>query len=714
MIKPDFGYSPSKKKTNQTELTSSTTSTSGGTPSRTGQHADAANIRKAAPSLTEAVIAQQQERAAAQSAQHGPKATFRTVGTNSRPASMSEAKRLGHTAQLDPLSGLRLKIRITSCEDTTRMTRDVCNIPIRDNDDIKARTEQRTKAGLLPSSSAAGILRHSIDPKEGSGSDPTPAHWMIVGVIGAKSKPKMTAKKVRYSHFLLSDLRSAALNVFLFRDVMEKHYEGLRLGDVVAVMNPKVLNQAERAGTLGVEVEHPDCLLVIGTSADFGLCEVVKLNGDNCNRPIDKRASSYCSYHIMMVANKSRNQRGSLIAGTSSIYDLDKSVARPFKPPGPYKAGGGLQRASSSGIQGAGKGPQETTYLFEDGGVGSSRMADPEKPKKAVNQADDELSTFLMNQNNPGGHYLRQAKESREVARAKDVPSPKTPTKNTELFPAEMVRRMGYDPVTGQFVPGSPKRMKEDPEARERSLRLLAERVRSPPSSPLSSLSPTGHRHTMVVKGMTRVIAQPKSKTAHAPWKAGQEVAGDVFFRDSGAAIPGNGTPSAGAKKWVDLDGSSDSDPELDGDGNPFLSLSQQRSKNLLEARGSGKGVSGGRPITPSSAGSTSASSGPPLPRMDHRQLVSGMSGRALIPASSSSASKTMLLQRTEARAVNLSASAVPSDAQPSSSTAAPKASNVNAASSDASNSSSRGDNGGSSADAGKMAKKYVDLSDSE
>ncbi|KAG0367916.1 minichromosome maintenance- protein [Mortierella sp. AD032] len=718
LINPEISHSPSKRKTIQFGLPSSTASTSRRLPNRTGQHAKVANSKEAALSLTDTVIAQQQERATAQAAQRGPKATFRTVGSASRPASIQEARKLGHTFQLDPLSGVRLKTRITSCEDTARMTRDICNIPIKDNDDIKARAEQRTKAGLLPSSSAAGMLRSSIDSNQGSSSsDSTPALWMIAGVIGAKSKPKMTAKKVRYCHFQLSDLRSAAINVFLFRDVLERHYDGLRLGDVVAVMNPKVLNQAERAGTLGVEVEHPDCLLVIGTSTDFGLCEVVKLNGDNCNRPIDKRASSYCSYHIMMVANKGRNQRGSLIAGTSSIYDLDKFADRPFKPPGPHKAGG-LQRTASSGVlQGVSKGPQETTYLFDDGGVGTSLMADPQKPKKAINQTDDELSAFLMNQNNPGGHYLRQAKESRDVSWAKDVPSPKTPTKNSELFPAEMVRRMGYDPVTGQFVPGSPKRMSEDPEARERSLRLLAERVRSPPSSPLSSLSPTGHRHTMVVKGMTRVIAQPKSKAAQAPGKAttaGKEVAGDVFFRDSVTATPGIGSPSTGTKRWVDLDGSSESDPELDGDGKPFLSLSQQRSKNLLEAKGGGstgdKGVSNGRPVIPSSARSTSSSTGPSLPRTDFKAFMGGMPGRAQVPASSSSASKTMLMQRTEAKAVKPLANAVPSDAQPPSIATAPRMSNGNtvASSNSSSNTSSNSTN------AGKAAKKYVDLSDSD
>lgn len=126
------------------------------------------------------------------------------------------------------------------------MTRDIRNIPIKDHDGIRARAEQRTKAGLLPSSSAAGVLRPKNDTKQGSGpSESTPNHWMVAGVVGAKSKPKMTAKKVQYCHFQLSDLRSAMINVFLFRDVMERHYEGLRIGDVVAIMNPKVLSQAE-------------------------------------------------------------------------------------------------------------------------------------------------------------------------------------------------------------------------------------------------------------------------------------------------------------------------------------------------------------------------------------------------------------------------------------------------------------------------------------
>lgn len=109
MITHDFGLSSNKRKVNQPDFTSSTASTSGEPTGRTNQRADMASLRSTTSSLTEAVIAKQQERLAAQAAQHGPKATFRTVGTDSLPASTREATRLGHTAGLDPLSGVRLR-----------------------------------------------------------------------------------------------------------------------------------------------------------------------------------------------------------------------------------------------------------------------------------------------------------------------------------------------------------------------------------------------------------------------------------------------------------------------------------------------------------------------------------------------------------------------------------------------------------------------------
>jgi hypothetical protein len=114
MIKPDFDLSSNRRKVHQPDFTSSSaiasTSTSGGSTTRTEQCTGTTSTRSTtATSLTETVIAKQQERVASQAALQGPKATFRTVGADSLPASTREATRLGHTAKLDPLSGARLR-----------------------------------------------------------------------------------------------------------------------------------------------------------------------------------------------------------------------------------------------------------------------------------------------------------------------------------------------------------------------------------------------------------------------------------------------------------------------------------------------------------------------------------------------------------------------------------------------------------------------------
>ncbi|KAF8952220.1 hypothetical protein BGZ52_007458 [Haplosporangium bisporale] len=318
-------------------------------------------------------------------------------------------------------------------------------------------------------------------------------------------------------------------------------------------------NTGAKAGALGVEVEDPGCLFTLGRSKDFGLCQAVKINNEDCGRILDTRASMYCQHHIMMATNKHRNQRGSLIAGTSSIYDLNKQPsARPLAQP---------RRTAGVGLIPS----RETTYIFDDGGVGTSSMADPEGKKKDPLTGEDGLSSFLMNQNNPGGQYLRQAKVSKDTVWAKDITSPKTPTKGTDSFPAEMIRRMGYDPVSGQFVPGSPKRGAEDPEARERSIRLLAERVKSPPG-PIKLMS------TMVP------VVRKRKLDSDASSRGGQVAQGNVFF-DPGAGSSRTGTPMtppSAKKKWIDLNLDSSSD---DDDNGTLLTLTAARERNLKEAR---------------------------------------------------------------------------------------------------------------------------------
>ncbi|KAF9436296.1 hypothetical protein BGZ76_004361 [Entomortierella beljakovae] len=527
------------------------------------------------PTLTEVVQAQRQK----QETQAKHRSTFRTLAAACETLSPEELEKLGHAEDYDPITKLQIMDRITTCEDTARMTHNLRIIPIKDGEKIRENSVQRLPGGVLRLPRLGTLPGKSDDTNSKTVADAELKSWLVAGVVGAKSTKRVTSKKVKYCQFHLCDLQSSHIVVFMFKEVMEKYHDIIRVGDIVAIMDPKVLHQAERSGVIGVQVEHPDCLLILGTSSSFGQCEAIKLNGDKCGRALDKRGSAYCNYHVMMAANRHRNQRSSLIVGTSSIYDIDKAPLQSGSNSLPRNGGTSRPALEKSRIS-----SKETTYIFDDGGVGTSSMVDSKSPRNGSNQPDTSLSNFLMSQNNLGGQYLRQAKASKDVAWAKDVSSPKTPTNSSELFPAEMIRRMGYDPVTGQFVPGSPKRRNDDLQARERSIRLLTERVKSPPA-PMRSLSdtmPLDRKRTIDIKGTTRSIAQPRSvKSTAAAAKGGREVQEDVFF---GSKPQQNSTiPCTPAKKWVDLD---DGSCSSDSDDSPLLSLSQQRTKNLQESRG--------------------------------------------------------------------------------------------------------------------------------
>ncbi|KAF9585846.1 hypothetical protein BGW38_000482 [Lunasporangiospora selenospora] len=509
------------------------------------------------------------------------KSTFSVA--DATPLSLQDAAQLNHTPEYDPLSGLRIRDRTVPCEVVAGLTKDTTTIPLMDEAHIREHCQHASRSGLLPSNTRPMVSLGKL-PSESKGTEgdtdekQSSTPWLIAGVVGAKSPKRMTARKSPYCHFQLSDLRRGIVNVFMFRSVMEKHYDQIQPGDIVVILEPKVLDLAERSGVLGTEVDHPNRLLVLGVSMDFGQCEAVKMNGQNCGKVLDKRGSIYCMQHIMMAANKQRNQRGSLIVGTSSIYDLNTN-------PGPGSRDSSHGPRSQHAFVGQKKKIERdssgATYLLGDGEVAtSSQTSLAAGGSKRLQQTDDTLSTYLMSQNNLGGQYLKQAMSSKDVAWAKDITSPKkAPAENSELFPAEMVRRMGYDPVTGKFVPGSPKRSDDDPEARERSIRLLAERIKSPPRA-ISPLAALFHAQG---KGASRGRTEggrsnPANSLLMGRRRAGSPTPSPAVTRTATSSQPQQNT---GSKQWVDLTDDSGDDSD---DGPRLPSLAQQRAKNLRDA----------------------------------------------------------------------------------------------------------------------------------
>lgn len=120
-------------------------------------------------------------------------------------------------------------------------------LPIKDAEQIRTALFRPSNTGALltSSSSRPGMLNDAVGPSSKSVMETSTKSWILAGVVGAKSKIRTTAKNARYCHFQLSDLNSGAINVFMFRKVLEAHYGGIEVGDVVVIMNPKLLNQTE-------------------------------------------------------------------------------------------------------------------------------------------------------------------------------------------------------------------------------------------------------------------------------------------------------------------------------------------------------------------------------------------------------------------------------------------------------------------------------------
>jgi len=186
------------------------------------------------------------------------------------------------------------------------------------------------------------------------------------------------------------------------------------------------------------------------------------------------------------------------------------------------------------------------------------------------------------------------------------------------MFPAEMVRRMGYDPVTGQFVPGSPQRGQDDPEARERSIRMLAERVKSPPSGGrIRDFMGKGSK-TLTPTKRKMDFGQPDVVSKSAKLPSGREVSGSVFFDDAEGAPE---TDKGGeAKRWIDLDdgSSSSGSDEEEWSKSPLLSLQEKRALNLRNADLARKSAVSSSSSTSSSMKTTTTTA--PRPTVPHKR----------------------------------------------------------------------------------------------
>lgn len=141
--------------------------------------------------------------------------------------------------------------------------------------------------------------------------EPQYSNWVTIGIISAKSSVKMTTgtKPSRYFTLTLTDFKHT-INIYLFGNKNVEKYYNLKVGDIIAVLNPEIWpwrpskvehEQSSQAviKSFNLCIKHNfNSILEIGTSRDFGFCSIYnKLQGKTCGTPINKSVEDRCYYH---------------------------------------------------------------------------------------------------------------------------------------------------------------------------------------------------------------------------------------------------------------------------------------------------------------------------------------------------------------------------------------------------------------------------------
>ncbi|KAJ1540751.1 minichromosome maintenance- protein [Cladochytrium tenue] len=171
--------------------------------------------------------------------------------------------------------------------------------------------------------------------------------WVFVGVIVGKSISRAAAAATpagatsaapassvfgsatsrKYCVMRLGDLRGNVINAFLFDRTFDRH-AGEAVGGVFAVLNPRILPCTERFGIVGLEIDHPDKFLRLGTSVDFAHCKAVADGQEKCSTVIDRRFGEYCSKHALANLKRSRARRQELVVGDAILSIRDQNGNR--------------------------------------------------------------------------------------------------------------------------------------------------------------------------------------------------------------------------------------------------------------------------------------------------------------------------------------------------------------------------------------------------
>ncbi|TFK29144.1 hypothetical protein FA15DRAFT_632659 [Coprinopsis marcescibilis] len=246
-------------------------------------------------------------------------------------------------------------------------------------------------------------------------------------------------------------------------------FEKLKPGDVIALLNPRVLKPYQRASDkphpvdniLAVTPESVSSIAVIGKSRDLGRCGVRKKDGSVCGGWCDKRVSDVCEFHVQTAIQHNRASRPEFTAGTGGMTSKPtmkrKTEYDPAKQWGlrPEPKQGDATYIVSGHIVGGGSGSRS---IFASENIGREGQA---KAKRKLDQAEaDRMLKQLVQKDKDGMEAVLMAREGmlsrNETTKGKGKAKTKAGDEQAAWDVVEMpkksysgtiIRSLGFDPT---------------------------------------------------------------------------------------------------------------------------------------------------------------------------------------------------------------------------------------------------------------------------
>lgn len=170
--------------------------------------------------------------------------------------------------------------------------------------------------------------------------EPQYSNWAAIGIISAKGQVKFSSsgKPMKYFKFTLTDFQYN-LDVYVFGKKGVERYYNLRVGDIIAILNPEVLpwRPSEKGNfikSFNLRISHDfPCILEIGQSRDIDWCKSFnKSQNKACGTPINKTKEKCCDFHREIQFRSNHAKRielnGSFALGAPTKVDSGPALYR--------------------------------------------------------------------------------------------------------------------------------------------------------------------------------------------------------------------------------------------------------------------------------------------------------------------------------------------------------------------------------------------------